>query len=164
MARHGKLQYPRASSLLFWRVRARAPAARALEGEQGHLADPGKGRNSEQNRPATAPRSPPRRSPHRRSESGYPVEPAERPSVLAREIGGPSREQRYPPWTILPKGKDLSAAPSAVLQCSKLPCPRFASVVPVPLPALLLAGHSMVDRSPNGAPNACMERRVHRQD
>src|SRR5271157_986800 len=164
MAELGKLRYPRASGRLFSRARARAPAARALEGGRENPGDPVKDRNSGQNRPATAPRSPRRRAPHRQLESEYPVRLTKLRSARERETAEPSRELRHLPWTILLEGRVPRAAPSVALRCSKRPCLRCASAVPVLPPALLLVGHNKVDRSLNGAPNERRERHVHRPD
>src|SRR5208282_1603275 len=154
----------RASSLLFWRARARAPAVRALEAGRENRGDPMKDRNSGRSRPASAHQSPHRRVPHRRLEFEYPVMLTRLPSDLEREAAEPSQELQRLPSTILPEGKDFRAAPPVALRCSTRPYLRCASAVPVPLRALLLVGHKMVDQGPNSAPNEHRERRVHRLD
>src|ERR1019366_8042834 len=164
MAELGKLQYPRASGPLFSRARGRAPAARALEGGRENPGDPVKDQNSGQSRSAGARQSPHRRAPHRQSESEYPVRLTKLPSDLEPETAEPSRELRHLPWTILLKGRDPRAAPFVTLRCSKRPCLRCASAVPVPLPVLLPVGHKKADWSLNGAPSERRERHVHRLD
>src|SRR5208282_574688 len=164
MAEPEKFQYPRASGRLFWRARGRAPTARALEGGRENPADPVKDRNSGQSRSAAARQSPHRRAPHRQLESEYPVRLTKLPSDLEPETAEPSRELRRLPWTILLEGRDPTAAPSVTLRCSKRPCLRCASAVPVPLPVLLPVGHKKADRNPNGAPSERRGRHVHQPD
>src|SRR5208282_1216586 len=132
------LQYREASARLFLRAQGRAPAARALEAGRENPGGPAKDRNSGQNRPAAAPRSPRRPALHRQLESGYPVRPAELPFHPERETAGPSRKLRHLPSTIRPGGRDRRAAPSVALRCSRRPSLRCANAVAAPLPALLL--------------------------
>src|ERR1039458_3631120 len=164
MAELGKLQYPRASGPLFWRARGRAPAVRALEGGRENPGGRAKDRNSGRSRSAGARQNSHRRAPHQRLESEYPVRLTELPSGRELETAEPSRELRRLPWTILLKGRDLGAAPSGALRCSKRPYLRCASAVFVLLPALLPAGRSKADPSLNSAPGERKGRHVPRPD